>query len=364
MTHCSDIIAESHGVMYYLRDLEMGNYLRWKKTSRWGHRQWWDYPVNPLLFRVGWKAANLTQASHHRIPTHHKLYGVEAELRLVSVVWRPVQKIYWHVRWRCLATRTGKEVVPIDLNGMVGQYLVDNRRELENESTFGAYLLNNLPRTRSQRADNWMKANDAIPMQESQRRTWAGGPCILCRISWLPVLHDQHPVRVGMVYPVNLFLGVLWRKWVSMMRVHRIAALLPIGVHCRCVKCPEACLININAHKEAWDINWEKERQLERCHRWCNSCPVSVGKNVTSTGRVLSGDWLPWEVEGRWLDALRGVELFYGSITLKSLCRMKSITICYSSLVSSLCTVRPLVCSIFIPRVISGEIELFMGWNS
>ena len=62
----------------------------------------------------------------------------------------------------------------INLNGMVGEYL-DNRRELGNESTFGAYLSNNLPRTRSQRADNWMKTNDTIPMQESRSRTWAGG---------------------------------------------------------------------------------------------------------------------------------------------------------------------------------------------
>ena len=144
-----------------------------------------------------------------------------------------------------------------------------------------------------------------------------GGPCILCRVPWLPVLHDQHPVCVKMVYSSGFIPGGSYEEVVSMMREHRIAALLQIGVHCRCAKCPEACLINIDLHKGVWDRNWEKERQLKRCHRWCNSCPVSVGKNVTSIGRVLSGDWLSRELERRWLDALRGVELFYGSITLK-----------------------------------------------
>ena len=85
MTLCSDIIPKPYGVMY-LGDLEAEGYLRWEGMSRRGHIQWWVYPVNPVFFRVGCKAANLTRASHSRISTHHKLYGVEAELRLESVV--------------------------------------------------------------------------------------------------------------------------------------------------------------------------------------------------------------------------------------------------------------------------------------
>jgi hypothetical protein len=68
----------------------------------------------------------------------------------------------------------------------------------------------------------------------------------------------------------------------------------PVGVHCRCEKCPEVvCLINI------YSLDWHESetrggKTVQR--RDIVHAPVVV---VTCNVKVLSGDWLSTEVERR-----------------------------------------------------------------